>query len=532
MPSPLRFPTISVLVSGCLLAGACINESPVQPARTSDIADVRQFVTLSGARVSETVLRSRLAAITRQLALALSDPNLRAGLYQALQSSPFREHKLHVRDYLSGDGQALANAVAHNALGLSVSAESQSRQIVGGLIDLELYIPVERHRLEWKGGSNLIVATAIYDEDIPVAFDLNGDPVVLRSATKPPETPSLVLVPTETKFDRVPVARVTRTAVADFPPTAAVATRIWLRSPDSYEGWSMGQPEFEIHVFQKQADGRWTDEWCNGAGWGSGPLWFDMNGQEWNQPFQVGSGDLLAHPNEFHFQMWEDDFDFCGNIDETGYDYGRPPHASESTARALEEVEKATYRVTDSTIDDLREVYLYFVLYTPLGFILGGSITDDFVGRIDLAPRLRCFRPDQMTGPVRFDINGLNSNYDRDGWIEIDFRSGHRKPICDFSAELDGPRLIELAADPPTQPVYTGRYWGRVGPASFEWKDNGPVVGQSDTYTMSPLTVGWHLIELRVTMGSEVATTELWVEVREGCTTGCGQLDQAPVRDP
>ncbi len=490
----------------CCFASACTQESRVDPT-AAPVGNT--YKALSGEQVDESTLRGRLEAVTRDAAIALSEPDLRSAVFQALQASQYPEHKLRFRDFLSGDGQYLVAAMSRARVDQSATAANalaREKELLNGLIDLEFYMPVADHRAVWTGGDNLLVATAIHDREAPVGFDLQGRRVIL-SPGAPPATPTLVLVPVETNFDRPPAAQRSAGSTSDFSPTAAVVTHIWLQSPDSYEGWSMGQPEFEIHAFKKHADGVWTDDVCSGNDQvGSG--WFDMNGQEYSQPFEIGWGDFLANPGQFTFQMWEDDFDSCGQYD------GMPPHASASTAGALEEVEKATYKY-EGAIDDLRELYLFFLTQTPLGYILSGSITDDFVGRINLAPRLRCFRPDQAHGSVRFDINGLNSNYERDGWIEIDFRSGTRKPVCDFEAEIVGPNPLWLASDPPPQPDYLGRYWGRVGSVASEWKDNGVVVSNSETYSIpTPLSAGWHLLELRLTLGAETATTELWVEVR------------------
>src|SRR5439155_24945 len=72
-------------------------------------------------------------------------------------------------------------------------------------IPLEMYLPVPAHRRAWTGGADVLVATAIADHDVPVAFDLHGNRRLL-DPEHPPATPVIAVVPVETDFSPKPSA--------------------------------------------------------------------------------------------------------------------------------------------------------------------------------------------------------------------------------------------------------------------------------------------------------------------------------------
>ena len=59
------------------------------------------------------------------------------------------------------------------------------------------------HRAAWRGDGRVLVATALRDHDVPVAFDTAGNRYLLSSET-PPAIPVLALVPVETDFSLTP----------------------------------------------------------------------------------------------------------------------------------------------------------------------------------------------------------------------------------------------------------------------------------------------------------------------------------------
>src|SRR5437762_14165957 len=66
-------------------------------------------------------------------------------------------------------------------------------------------LPVPAHRRAWTGGANVLVATAIGDHDVPVAFDVHGNRRLL-DPEHPPATPVIAVVPVETDFSPKPSA--------------------------------------------------------------------------------------------------------------------------------------------------------------------------------------------------------------------------------------------------------------------------------------------------------------------------------------
>ena len=122
-----------------------------------------------------------------------------AALRDALDRSPIREHKLHFQRFLRGPGHALsALAKAGGEAESAVDADARAA------VALEVYLPVAAHREAWRGGADILVATAREDREAPVAFDVRGRRRLL-SPDAPPDSPVLAVVPVETDFDAATV---------------------------------------------------------------------------------------------------------------------------------------------------------------------------------------------------------------------------------------------------------------------------------------------------------------------------------------
>ena len=140
-------------------------------------------------------LQTTSEALAQHLARALAHPAFRAYVKAQLDSSPFREHKLHFQRFLGAHGGHARDAVARHA-GVSAADVDHEAQAA---IPLEFYFPVPAHRRAWTGDANVLVATALRDHDVPVAFDPQGHRLLL-DPDRPPATPVLALVPVETDF--------------------------------------------------------------------------------------------------------------------------------------------------------------------------------------------------------------------------------------------------------------------------------------------------------------------------------------------
>jgi hypothetical protein len=152
------------------------------------------------------------------------------------------------------------------------------------LPDLEMYFPVDEHRANWTAEARVTVAFQLADGDDVIAFDSEGAERIL-DGSEPPEGPTLVLVPNETRrlvsMTENPAAFVAtgnlmnsegdcdpETAlepcddppsgggggpddIPDFTVPTGVPTGFYfgqMRVFDAGESWPRGDPELEVHI--------------------------------------------------------------------------------------------------------------------------------------------------------------------------------------------------------------------------------------------------------------------------------------------
>ena len=247
--------------------------------------------------------------LARGLALALADPAFRARVHAELAGSPYREHKLPFQRFLAGDGGI---ALAAMARGTGRAASDVARD-ADRAIPLEMYLPVPAHRRAWTGGSDVLVATAIGDHDVPVAFDLHGNRRLL-DPEHPPATPVIAVVPVETDFSTKPSALIACLELcggeggagggggAPAPPSPGLyMTKAHFLN--DFEGWLKGSPEFEVHILgQKGTSDSLTDYQCAGETQPA-PYYFDQNDLDWSGSVMLFSKSQLdayhaAHPGQ------------------------------------------------------------------------------------------------------------------------------------------------------------------------------------------------------------------------------------------
>jgi hypothetical protein len=257
--------------------------------------------------------------LARSLALALGEPAFRAHVKAELDRSPFREHKLPFQRFLAaGHGRGLAAMARGTGLATADLAREADRAM-----PLEMYLPVPEHRRVWTGDANVLVATAVADHDVPVAFDVHGTRLVL-DAERPPSTPVIAVVPVETDFSSGPT-----TIGADFlfpwppfppPPPPPAVPGLYLTQAhfvDDFEGWLKGAPEFEVHILgQKGQTDSLTDYQCAGERQPA-PYYFDQNALDWSGSVLLfGKAQLdaynAAHPGQnIRVFVVEDDDTAC-----------------------------------------------------------------------------------------------------------------------------------------------------------------------------------------------------------------------------
>ena len=276
------------------------------------------------ATASLTNLSKRPEALAKIVAKGLRNAAFRAYLKAQLDASPYREHKLQFQTFLAANsGHALRQIASESG----VSEESIAEQAKAA-IELEVYIPVPAHRALWTGDENILVATALTDDDPPIAFDAHGRRQVLDPKA-PPTTPVLAVVPVETDFAQTP-SRVEECFVdcsgggggpiGDVVPPPPPAPGLYMTKShfvQDFEGWLKGSPEFEVHMLgQKGATDSLFDYQCAGEHAG-GPYTFDQNALDWSGNVLLFSKTQLdqynaAHPTQnLRIFVVEDDDTAC-----------------------------------------------------------------------------------------------------------------------------------------------------------------------------------------------------------------------------
>ena len=292
-----------------LVALACSERAPVTAPSGPDRV----------APASVTSTAPAAEQLARSMALALGDPAFRAHVKQQLDRSPFREHKLPFQRFLAADGGRGAAALARGAGSATADVTREANRAV----PLEMYLPVPEHRRAWKGGDDILVATAVADHDAPVAFDVRGNRRLL-DAERPPATPVLAVVPVETDFSVAPNICLLSLPCGGGgggggtpppPPPGLYMTKSHF--VDDFEGWLKGDPEFEVHILgQKGQTDSLTDYQCAGEKQPT-PYYFDQNGLDWSGNVQLFSKVQLdaynaAHPGQnIRVFVVEDDDTAC-----------------------------------------------------------------------------------------------------------------------------------------------------------------------------------------------------------------------------
>jgi hypothetical protein len=252
--------------------------------------------------------------LARRVARALADAEFRTTLKLELDRSPFSEQKIHFQRFLSkSNGQALRH-LARLSGEAEEAVESDARAA-----PLEVYFPVPAHRATWKGGTEVLVASARDDGDAPIAYDARGRRQVL-SPDAPPAIPVLVLVPVETNFDMSDAVEPI-ICCADGPvPAPTSPPGLYMTSArfvQDFEGWFKGSPEFEIHILgQAGSSDSLTDYQCAGEP-AAGYYRFDQNSLTWSGSVLLFTQTQLnnykaAHPSQnFRVIALEDDDTGC-----------------------------------------------------------------------------------------------------------------------------------------------------------------------------------------------------------------------------
>ena len=254
------------------------------------------------------------------VAKGLKNPAFRAYLKAQLDASPYREHKLQFETFLAANsGRGLREVASENNVTKEDIAAAAKAAIA-----LEIYLPVPAHRAAWQGDEHILVATALTDDDPPIAFDPAGRRQVLDPKT-PPSTPVLAIVPVETDFSVQPARQqcvecddgVGSGGGGSPPPPPPGLYMTKSHFTQDFEGWLKGSPEFEVHILgQKGTTDSLYDYQCAGEHAG-GPYYFDQNDLDWSGNVLLFSKTQVdqynaAHPGEnLRVFVVEDDDTAC-----------------------------------------------------------------------------------------------------------------------------------------------------------------------------------------------------------------------------
>lgn len=321
------------------MAAAC--SEPAAPNRSPGEAPADQRVTDAGRSVDAE--RIALAAIGKVVAMSLGEKSARYQVKNALRAAPFKEHKLELGRFLrSENGRRL---IAASAGGTSPDGVLTLLQQVR---PLEFYMPVRRHRENWVGDDEVLVAVQLEEDDPIRAFNARGEEIRLDPDT-PPEQAVLSIVPVETSFDR-PMPANSRN-VGDrsgqsigtlMPATLGASNYVavegeggggsgggtsippglyleFSRILDVHEPFTKGEPEIEVHIHGPTDQGQpkvGNDLSCSGAEAYDSRKAFDQNGGFWEGKVMLFSADEITRYNSqfndgFHVLFWEDDDTSC-----------------------------------------------------------------------------------------------------------------------------------------------------------------------------------------------------------------------------
>lgn len=354
-------PPRSILLVIAIFLASCADErgSPLTPPLEPELTGISQ--------ASSTEEQAALDSLTRAVALALQDQGLRQRIKNDMRTAPIWEHKLEFSNYIKGASGGILLAKMSQVTGKS---RSEILALMESVRPLEFYMPVREHRARWTGGSDLLVASQLEDEDTPHAYDLQGRAVVLDLTTAP-ATPVLSIVPVETDFTRPldlnewtnvddrggeAIGNYRRRSggsdhdapmeaginyidpgcdpeIAIIPcddggggggsggggskPGGLYMTRLYL--PDLGEPWTKGDPEIEVHIHGPNGGDKTygADLACAGERQTDYRRYFNQNNNTWTgEVLLFDQAQLTDYYNKygnqgFNIMVWEDDDTAC-----------------------------------------------------------------------------------------------------------------------------------------------------------------------------------------------------------------------------
>jgi hypothetical protein len=262
-----------------------------------------------------------VSLVARGFALALASPQMRAMIRDAMRASELNEHKLVLQDFAdTPEGRQLLAAAARE-LGVS---DTRLVRIVKGLPEFDFYVPLAKHRREWRATSDVLVAATSDPENRYLdAYSTDGAAVRLDYEDGTPPRALLILHPGEKKWRRT-------------LPHPSLSGKT-IEDPDERGPHGDGMPPHSVGF---SPDSVYIDEFGFGAGdgWGDSELRFEASLRRNSQTIATGryeqgnveqgerydiTAPLIhvapqAYSNDtLWVELWEDDC--CGGDDYYGF---------------------------------------------------------------------------------------------------------------------------------------------------------------------------------------------------------------------
>lgn len=272
-----RIPRLAATLALAVLAACSDRKTPTEPTPIPE-----GLGPAPGDARGQSQTQARHERLARRVALALRDDGFRAAVLASLDGSPFREGKIHLQRYLTAAGGAERRRLAR----LSGEAEAAVETDLTASAPIELYLPVPEHRRAWRGGLDVLVATAEHDGDTPVAFDPWGRRRLL-DPLRPPTTPVLALGRAESRLDPFGAISCIDACEDDTGGSGGSLTSpglnmTYARFVETFESWMKGSPEFEVHILGREGTSNAMKSYQCAGEHAGGYYAFDQNSKEWS----------------------------------------------------------------------------------------------------------------------------------------------------------------------------------------------------------------------------------------------------------
>ena len=249
--------------------------------------------------------------------------------------------------------------------------------------------------------------------------------------------------------------------------------------PDNHEGFMMGAPEFEVHVFRQNSAGTFVDIICSGNEQGS-PYYYDHNDAMWSgEVLLITEADLGEAEIEIH--VWEDDTDACKPSS------GRPPNTTSAQLDDIRDFALATVALREVVIlGNTLKTLAAIVVYVPVAIdFLASFHKDDLVGLME-GPPGGCWP--EGTDPVTFAIQHTDGT--ARGNATLDFRlADERTPVCETPPPPPPDWSVQISGPNPINPTSTCGWEAAIGgsgspawPVTYYWLRNGAPAGTDNVY--------------------------------------------------